>query len=320
MLNLKEVCKGAKHIGISGHIRPDGDCVGSAMALYLYLKKICKEAQITVMLEKPPVIFDCIREIEQINTSFSAEEPFDVFFALDTVKDRMGEAEAYFDGAAVTVNIDHHISNNGCGDINYIDPLSGSTSELIYRLLDKKEMDVEIAKAVYIGIIHDTGVLQYSNTTPETLRIVADLMEYGFDFSGLIDRTFYEKTYIQNQILGRAILESILFLKGRCIASAVDRKTMDFYGAKSSDLEGIVNQLRVVKGVDCAIFMYQTDILEFKVSMRSNGNVNVAEVASYFGGGGHIRAAGCNMQGTYHDVINNLSLHIERQLKENNRL
>lgn len=320
MFNLKEVCEGAGRIGISGHIRPDGDCVGSAMALYLYLKKICGEARIVLMLEKPPVIFDCIKGIDQINTSFTGEDPFDVFFALDTVKDRMGGAEAYYDAAGVKVNIDHHISNTGCGDINYIDPLCGSTSELVYRLMEKDKLDVEIAKAVYIGIIHDTGVLQYSNTTPETLRIVADLIGYGFDFSGLIDRTFYEKTYVQNQILGRAILESILFLKGRCIASALDRKTMDFYGADSEDLDGVVNQLRIVKGVDCAIFMHETAVQEYKVSLRSNGNVNVAEVAAYFGGGGHVRAAGCTMKGTYHDVINNLSLHIERQLKENNRL
>lgn len=320
MLNLKEVCKDAKKIGISGHLRPDGDCVGSTMALYLYLKKICPNAQISVLLEKPATIFNCIREIEQVNTSFNETGIFDVFFALDTVKTRMGEAEQFFDCAKKTVNIDHHISNTGSGEYNYIDPLVGSTSELVYSLFEKEFMDVEIAKAIYIGIIHDTGVLQYSNTTPKTLRIVADLLEYGFDFSGLIESTFYEKTYVQNQILGRAILESFLYLNGRVIASTVDKKTMEFYEVNTSDLDGIVNQLRIVKGVDCAIFMYPLGVLEYKVSMRSNGNVNVAEVATFFGGGGHLRAAGCTMKGTYHDVLNNLSLHIEKQLKNNQRL
>ena len=129
-------------------------------------------------------------------------------------------------------------------------------------------------------------------------------------------RDFYEKTYIQNQIMGRAVLESIRFLEGRCIVSMIDRKTMKFYQAEPKDLDGIVNQLRIVKGVECAIFMYETAPMEYKVSMRSNGNVDVAEIAVKFGGGGHVRAAGCNMKGTYYDTINNLSVHIEEQLKD----
>ena len=175
-------------------------------------------------------------------------------------------------------------------------------------------MDPSIAKALYIGIIHDTGVFQYSNTSSETLRIAADLISYGFDFPTLIDQTFYEKTYVQNQILGRALLESIQFMDGRCIVSMVDKKTMSFYDATPHDLEGIVNQLRNTKGVECAIFMYQTNTLEYKVSLRSNGKIDVAKIAMMFGGGGHVRAAGVTMQGTYHDIINNLSAQIEKQL------
>lgn len=115
--------------------------------------------------------------------------------------------------------------------------------------------------------------------------------------------------------MGRALMESIRFMDGRCIVSMVDRKTMDFYNAVPGDLDGIVNQLRNIKGIDCAIFMYETGVLEYKVSMRSNENVDVAKVASFFGGGGHVRAAGCTMKGTFHDCINNLSLHIDKQLR-----
>ncbi len=194
-------------------------------------------------------------------------------------------------------------------------PKASSTSELIYRLIGAKELDQDIAQALYIGIIHDTGVFRYSNTSPDTLRAAADLISYGFDFNKLIDETFYEKTYLQTQILGRALLESILFMHGRSVVSVLDRKTMNFYGASPHDLDGIVSQLREITGVECAIFMYETGVLEYKVSMRSGGRVDVAAIASYFGGGGHKRAAGCSMNGTSHDVINNLSLHIERQLE-----
>ena len=114
--------------------------------------------------------------------------------------------------------------------------------------------------------------------------------------------------------MGRALLESIVFMDGKCIVSMVDKKTMAFYNADSHDLDGIVSQMRNTKGVECAIFMYQTGVLEYKVSLRSNGAVDVAKVASYFGGGGHVRAAGVTMQGTFHDIVNNLSAQIEMQL------
>lgn len=321
-MNILEEVKGALTIGIGGHIRPDGDCVGSALGLYLYLLKACPLATIQVFLEKPADVFACISGIDQIHTDFTTEvEQFDVFIALDTSKDRLGEAQEYFEKAKKRINIDHHISNSGCGDVDYIMPDASSTSELVYNLIeDKSKLDKEIAKALYIGIIHDTGVFQYSNTSPETLRAAAELVSYGFDFPKLIEETFYEKTYVQTQILGRALLESILFMDGKCVVSMLDKKTMNFYQANAQDLEGIVSQLRNIKGVECAIFMYQLDTLEYKVSLRSGGKVNVAKVASFFGGGGHERAAGVTMQGTFHDIVNNLSAHIDVQLKDDKRL
>ena len=313
---LKEV-KGAKTIGISGHIRPDGDCIGSTMGLYLYLLKACPEADIQVFIEKPADIFGCISRVDEIHTDFETDvDTFDVFIVLDASGDRIGDARKYFDGAVKKINIDHHISNKGCGDVNYIVPDASSACELVYDVIeDKSLIDVEIAKALYIGMVHDTGVFQYSNTSPKTLRTAAELISFGFDFSKLIDETFYEKTYVQNQILGRALLESIMFMDGRCIVSMVDKKTMNFYHVVPHDLDGIVNQLRYTKGVDCAIFMYQLDTLEYKVSLRSNGGVDVAKVAAYFGGGGHIKAAGVTMKGTFHDIVNNLSTQIAEQIK-----
>ena len=164
-------------------------------------------------------------------------------------------------------------------------------------------------------MIHDTGIFQYSNTSPNTLRTAAELIEYGFDFSSLIDETFYEKTYTQNQLLGRALLESIIFMHGKCIVSAIDKKTLEFYNATAKDLDGIVNQLRITKGVECAIFMYATGNLEYKVSLRSCKYVDVSKIAAFFGGGGHIRAAGCTINGTFYDVVNNISKQIALQMK-----
>lgn len=316
MLNLTKEISEAKTIGISAHIRPDGDAIGSTMGLYLYLKKNRPELSVRVFLEKPADIFECIKDVHIIEDASECDDEFDIFFAIDCGKERLGEAEKLFDKAKKTINIDHHVSNPGTGDYNYIDPHASSASELVYQLLDRDKLDEDIAKALYIGIIHDTGVMQYSNTAPKTLETVAHLISFGFDFPKLIEETFYQKTYLQTQILGRALLESFLVMDGRVAVSQVDKNMMDFYQVTSHDLDGIVNQLRNITGVDVAIFMYQLGTMEYKVSLRSNGVIDVSKVCQTYGGGGHVRAAGCTMPGKFHDVVNNITALIEAQYKE----
>ena len=195
-IQLLDECRDAKKIFISGHVRPDGDCTGSCLAMYLYLRKALPHADVTVALEEPSSVFACIKGFDQIDSTYVVDGEVDVFIALDCEKSRLGGAEEIFANAGKRINIDHHISNErGCGDINYVIPGFSSTAELVYNLFDKQYMDEEIAKAVYIGIAHDTGIFKYSNTSPETLRIAAELIEYGFDFPAVIDETYYEKTY-----------------------------------------------------------------------------------------------------------------------------
>lgn len=315
MIDLLKECEGAEKVAIAGHIRPDGDCVGATMALYQYLTKALREIQIEVLLETPSEVFADIKGVGQIVSEKEEDTVYDVLIVVDSVPDRIGFAYPYFEKAKKTINVDHHISNTGgvC-DVEYIVPTASSASELVYDLIDKEYMDEELARTIYIGMIHDTGVFQYSNTSPKTLRIAADLLEYHFDFPKLIDETFYEKTYVQSQILGRTILESILMMDGQCAVGVVTKKMMDFYGVTGKDFDGIVNQLRVIKGVEVAIFLYEKETQEFKVSLRSCGRVDVSKVAEYFNGGGHVRAAGCNIAGTYRDVINNLTKQIAKQL------
>lgn len=313
-IDIIKECEGANRIGIGGHIRPDGDCVGSTLGLWMYLKKCLPDASVCVYLEKPSAIFAEIKGFDEINSAFPEEEAFDVFFALDCGADRLGDCEKYFRAAKKTINIDHHVSNAGTGTVNWVRPEIGSCCEVLYDLMDKDKLDRYIATALYVGMIHDTGVFQYSNTTPDTMRKGGELIAYGVDFSRLILETFYQKNYVQSQIMGRALMESIRFMDNTCIVSVIEQKTMDFYGATPKDLDGIVNQLRNIKGISCAVFMYQTDVMEYKVSLRTDERVNAAEVCTYFGGGGHMRAAGCTMRGTFHDCINNLSAQIEKQM------
>lgn len=306
----------AKTIAIGGHVRPDGDCVCSVMALYRYLKKEVPGARIDVYLEEPPAVFQVLEDVKDIKSEFNTDITYDIFFALDCNEERLGDAQPIFARARRRINIDHHISNTGCGNEWVVEPERSSTAELLYELMDHSLVDGEIAKAIYLGIAHDTGVFRFSNTSPRTMEIASELLKFGFDFSGLVETTYYEKTYLQSQIMGRAILGSVRFMDNRCVVSMVSRRMMEFYCVGPKDLDGIVNQLQGIKGVDCAIFMYEIGTLEYKVSMRSNGTVDVSQVAAKFGGGGHVRAAGCTMNGTYHDNINNLSQEIEARFKQ----
>ncbi len=314
-MKIDELMQGVKTVGISGHIRPDGDCVGSCMGMYLYLSKNYPDARVDVFLESIPPELEFIKDSDKANKDYTTDiDSYDLFIALDCGKDRLGNAEGFFDAAKNTVNIDHHISNPGTGNVNYIVPTASSACELVYTVIDTDKMDEDIAKSLYTGMVTDTGVFKYSCTSPRTMEIAAKLIGYGFDFGSLIDHVFYEKTYLQNQILGRALLESILLMNGKCIVSVVSRQTMDFYGATSNDMDGIVNQMLLTIGVGCSIFMYEEEPMTYRVSLRSDGSVDVSKVAKIFGGGGHMRAAGCTVNGTQHDVINNITKYIQQQL------
>ena len=310
-MNVLEEVKGAETVGITGHIRPDGDCIGSCMGLYSYLKDNCPQLDVTVYLETPGSEFHYIRDIDKIQTIPDIKKEYDVFFVLDCSSlDRIEPFHSCFENAKKTVCIDHHISNPGFADINHVRGDVSSCCEVLYGLLDADKVDRPVAAAIYTGMIHDTGVFQYSSTSPETMRIAGELMKTGFEFNRIIDQSFYEKTYIQNQVMGRVLAESILLMNGACIIGYLRKKDMEFYGVDGKDLDGIVSQLRLTKGVEVAMFLYET----FKVSLRSNGHVDVSRIAVYFGGGGHTRAAGCDLQGSMYDVINNVTREIERQI------
>lgn len=315
MDRIEEVLAQANTAAVAGHIRPDGDCVGSCMGLYNYIKENYPEIAVDVYLESPSPVFYYIPGIEEIRTSCGVVNSYDVLITLDTsTLDRLGVAQECFARAEKTVNIDHHVSNTCFADVNFVKADAGSASEILYTLLDPDKVSTNTASCIYTGIIHDTGVFQYTATKPETMRIAADLLEKGVPFQKIIDESFYQKTYIQNQVMGRVLTESILLFHGTCIAGVLRKKDLVFYGVEGKDLDGIVNQLRLTKGVEVAMFLYELRHMEYKVSLRSNGKVDVNRVASYFGGGGHTKAAGCEIKGTYYDVINNLTLHIEEQL------
>lgn len=312
---LEDILKDKRRVALGGHVRPDGDCVGASMGLYLYLKEQFPNIDADVYLEEVPEAYRIISGTDEVKSVLPEEGAYDLFICLDCGDTkRLGFSQPLFKTAGETLCIDHHISNDSYADHNYIVPEASSTSELVFTLLDRARISKSVAEALYMGIAHDTGIFQYSCTSPETMEIAAELMRKGINGSEIIEKTYYEKTYIQNQILGRALLESMLIMDKRCIVSVIRQRSMRFFQAQPSDLEGIVSQLRQTKGVEVAIFLHETEPQKFKVSMRSKGAVDVSLIAKHFGGGGHMRAAGVMMSGSSHDVINNITALITLQL------
>lgn len=319
MNKISSYLDGVKTVGIAGHVNPDGDCVGSTLGMYLYLKENYPEISADLYLESVQPEFMFLTDIQEYKNTCEEQKEYDLFIILDvSAPDRIGVAESAFQKAKKTLCIDHHISNKGFAAENRIVPDASSASEVLYGMLEEEKISKAAAEAIYLGIVHDSGVFQYSNTKPETLRIAAKLMEKGVPFTKIIEETFYQKTYLQQQILGRTLMESIRLMDGKCIVGIVNRKQMEFYGITKADLEGIVSQLRLTKGVEVAIFIYETDFQVYKVSLRSNSYVDVSKIAQAFGGGGHVHAAGCTMHGRAYDVVNNLTYYIDNMLKENN--
>lgn len=314
-IRLSELLDGKKTVALGGHIRPDGDCVGSCMGLYLYLKEQYPQIRTDVYLEDIPDAYRFIRDTQDVRHEITQGQVYDLFICLDCGdEDRLGFSAPLFRDAGQTCCIDHHASNRSFADFNEIVPDASSTSELVYYLLDREKISLDCAEALYMGIVHDTGVFRYSCTNPETLEAAAELLRKGVNGSEIVEKTFYEKTYVQNQLLGFALLESILILDKRCIVSWVTKKNMAFFEACPADMEGIVSQMKQTKDMEVAVFLYETDTQLFKVSLRSRDKVDVSKIATYFGGGGHVRAAGFTMAGTVHDVINNVSQQIALQL------
>lgn len=304
----------AQRVGIAGHIRPDGDCIGSCLAMYNYITERYN-CDVDVYAEEVPANLAILFGSDEFNTVYPDVAPYDVFIALDCGDvARLGKAEKYLKKAGFSYCIDHHRTNVGFADENLVVPSAAATCEILCDIFDYADISRNTADALYLGIVHDTGVFKYSSTTRHTMEVAGALLEKGVSSANIIDGSFYEKTYLQNQILGRCLMESLLCMDGKVIISSVDRKVQALYGLEASDTDGVIDQLRLTKGVEVAILLKEMNPRVWRVSMRSCELVDVATVCEVFGGGGHIRAAGCILTGSLHDVMNTLTREIEKQL------
>lgn len=318
LMKLNDKLQEVTSVAITGHVRPDGDCIGSTLGFYNYIRDNFPNIEADLYLQEPGTEFSYMKNIHMVKTQISdTNKMYDLFFVFDCgATDRFEPFRELLNMAKHTVCIDHHVTNDGFADENLVVPDSSSTCELLYTCLEDSMISKACAECLYTGIICDTGIFKYQATTSETMRIAGKLMDKGINHTHIIDDGFYTKSYHQNQIMGRALLESILFYEGKCIYSAMTQENMKFYGLEGKQMGVVIDQLRNTSGVEVAIFMYELPEGGFKVSMRSKDYIDVSRVCSFFGGGGHVRAAGCTMQGTVHDIINNLGAQLEIQFRE----
>ena len=296
MYILEEV-KGCRTIGISGHEHPDGDCAGACLGLALYLRKEMPDARVDVFLEPlRDELYKNIPGAETVITDFRTDvDSYDAFIVLDSAKDRIAGAEAFFDRAKNTINIDHHISNPGTGTVNYVDGKASSACELLYEVIDADRIDREIAQALYVGIVTDTGCFRFPATSKKTMETAGSLMTYGFDFPRIVREVYFEKTWVQQRVLGKALTKCKAYCGGRVIVSRLSRESILSLGGVGKDVEGIVSALVSTTGADCSIFAHERSTGEWRVSLRSNRIVDVSAIAQKYGGGGHVRASGCTV-------------------------
>ena len=209
-MQLQKELEGVTTVAIAGHIRPDGDSVGACIGLWTYINDNYPQVEADMWLEKPDEKFSMIKGFSELREPDGEEREYDLFIAVDCAAlDRLGKAQPAFEKARKTLCIDHHVSNKGYALTNIIDGDASSACEVICRLLDMEKISIDAASALYMGIAHDTGVFQYSCTSPDTMRLAAALMEKQIPYTDILEETFYKKTYRQNQVLGKALLESM---------------------------------------------------------------------------------------------------------------
>lgn len=307
---LVHLCEGKK-VCISGHMNPDGDCIGASLALVCILRKLNIDAH--VIMEDIPDTFNYLTEGRQYVVE-TYDEP-DVFIALDCGdKERLGSYGKLYDQATTTINIDHHISNIGYAIYNHVVDAS-STCEIIYDMLEGDNLlDTGICEALYTGIVYDTGAFKHCNTTRRTHEIAGILIQYDVNFTEIINRLYYYKSYKAFKILGRAIENTEMAHQNDIIVAALSLEELIQYGCEKKDTDGIVQMLNEVTECKCAVFIIQVSDDTYKISLRSSSAIDVCEVAKAFGGGGHIKAAGCTLTGTLEEVKEQVIASIAKQL------
>lgn len=289
---------------ITAHERPDGDALGSELAVYALLKGLGKEA-VVYNQDQTPENYRFLPGSDRIVHELPPLGPFEVAFILDCSElTRVGGESGRIGTVPTLINIDHHVSNEGFCEVRLADPQASSTGELVFRLVRGLGLNIsrEIAACLYTALLTDTGGFRHGNTRKATLLAAADLVEAGAEPQWISENVYEADSPVRLRLLAAVLPTLALEEGGRVGSLVVTQKALADAGALPEHTEGFVDLPRSIRGVEIAILYSELPDGRYKLSLRSKGNVNVERVARIFGGGGHPNAAGCRMEGELSEI------------------
>lgn len=312
---LKEI-KNAETIVILTHESPDGDAVGSSLAMRLIAKELGKNAD--VIIPEYSRLFNFLPGASEIKKDSDVEK-YDLAIAVDCADLKRLVANEYFTNAAKTIVIDHHGSNTMFGDYNYVNLASPACCEVLAGMLQYYELNIskDLGTCLMTGIITDTGGFQHRGVSPETFELAAELLSKGVDIPYIYKMTLRTKTKANFELQKRVIDRMEFFEDGKVTFSYITKQDEKEVNAEPGDHEGLVEIGREIEGVEVSIFIRQReDKNAYKVSMRSGDLINVSDICFIFGGGGHQRAAGAVIQGDVEQVKKKILKEVEKAFEK----
>lgn len=297
---IERIRQGGRFV-VASHQRPDGDAIGSVMALALALRGLGKAA--TVVTDAiPPLFLQPFPHVDTIRITPEVTEAFDAALIMECSE--LARTGVQGLDRSPVMNIDHHPGNRSYGLINWIDESAAACGEMAFTLIEAlgAPLTKEIATHVYLAVLTDTGSFHFSHLTPRTYEIARRCVEAGAD-PQWIARTHYDSNSLARvRIFGAVMNDMVIVDEGRVALLSITRQEMDDLGGTSDDLEGLINFPLTVKDVEAVAFFKEVADAEWRVSLRSKGSVDIAAIARQHGGGGHTNAAGCSVHGKIDDV------------------
>lgn len=285
---------------ISTHVNPDGDGLGSVMALKWALDRLGKSSEIVIESARPPMFdfFANYHWVKRYGDETAGMEKFDTVIIADAPNmERLGEAAKLIaDNAAVMV-IDHHVTEDVFGSVNYLDETASASAQMVHHVIKSLGLtiDADCAEYLYSGILIDTGRFRFSNTSPDVLMVAAELVAAGVEPSKIAWRLFYDNTFETTKALGKLIEGIELHLDGKVATASFDNAYIQSDAWKKVDTEGFVNYPLAIHGVEVAVLFKENKPGVTRASLRAKNDFDVNELAGVFGGGGHAKASGCTI-------------------------
>ena len=312
--SIVEEIKKAESIVVLTHETPDGDAIGSSLAMYNALKQIGKN--VDVIIPECPRNFNFLTGYNEIKKEGKITN-YDLAITVDCATiERLNGWQDYFDRANATINIDHHTKNGMFADYNYVNPASPACAQILIIVLEALNIKInkEIGECLLTGIITDTGGFKYQGVSSETFQFVAWLMQAGVNVSNVYKKALQIKTKSSFE-LEKIAMNRLEFLEdGKIAFTYITKQDEISVNAEPGDHEGIVEKGRDVEGVEVSAFLRQIEDKTYKASLRANDYVNVSDVAMVFGGGGHVKAAGCKINGTPEQIKTTLVKVIKKHI------